>query len=171
MPDPTAAFQPHDHADCAAGALRAARSLCARRGLRLTELRRRVLEILLESHRALGAYEILARLGSEGRPAQPPVVYRALDFLTANGLAHRLERLNAWTACMAAAAAGEGETHPRAPVFLICRDCRRVAETVAPGLSGVLDARARALGFQPESRIVELLGRCPDCAAQTEARA
>ena len=167
MPDPTAAFQAHDHAGCSAGALRAARNLCARRGLRLTEPRQRVLEILLESHRALGAYEILARLGAEGRPAQPPVVYRALDFLTAHGLAHRIERLNAWTACMATAGSTGDTTHPCAPVFLICRDCRRVAETAAPGLSQVLDARARALGFRPESRIVELLGRCPDCAAQS----
>ncbi|RMD92342.1 MAG: transcriptional repressor, partial [Alphaproteobacteria bacterium] len=91
-----AAFAPHDHRACAAAALARAEARCRESGLRLTPLRRRVLEILLESHRPLGAYDILARLRADGRPAQPPVAYRALDFLVAHGLAHRLHSLNAF---------------------------------------------------------------------------
>ena len=91
------------------------------KGVRLTPVRRRVLEILLEEHRALGAYDVLQRLAAEGFGNQPPVAYRALDFLVEQGLAHRIRRLNAFTACM-----HPGEAH--APAFLICRACDAVAE-------------------------------------------
>ncbi len=47
----------------------------------MTPVRRRVLEILLEKHRAMGAYDVLDRLAAEGFGNQPPVAYRALDFL------------------------------------------------------------------------------------------
>lgn len=84
------AFERHDHGACADAAMARATDLAATRGLRLTPVRRRVLEILLERHRALGAYEVLERLAAEGLGKQPPVAYRALEFLVENGLAHRI---------------------------------------------------------------------------------
>lgn len=53
-------FPTHDHSNCIADALKAAEILCADRKLQFTPVRRRVLEILLQGHRALGAYGILA---------------------------------------------------------------------------------------------------------------
>ena len=91
---PLAAFDAHDHAQCAGGVMARVEALAAERGLRLTPVRRRTLEILLESHHALGAYEVLDRLVAEGFARQPPVVYRALDFLVDNGLAHRVRRIS-----------------------------------------------------------------------------
>ncbi|OIP83791.1 MAG: Fur family transcriptional regulator, partial [Rhodobacterales bacterium CG2_30_65_12] len=112
-PDPSHVFQPHDHAACTAEALARAEENCVAEGARLTPVRRRALEILLETHSAMGAYDVLERLAAEGFGHQPPVAYRALDFLVEHGLAHRIQRLNAFTAC----------THPgghsHAPVFLI----------------------------------------------------
>ena len=93
--DPTA----HDHAGCIARAMAHVDAHCAADGLQLTPVRRRVLEILLEQHRALGAYEILDRLRAEGLGSQPPVAYRALDFLMKAGFVHRIETLNAFVAC------------------------------------------------------------------------
>ena len=98
MAEPVA-FSRHDHNRCQRAALDAVQAVCDARGLRLTPVRRRVLEILLEGHSALGAYEVLRRLTGEGGAPQPPVAYRALDFLVANGFAHRIERLNAYVAC------------------------------------------------------------------------
>lgn len=85
------ACQPHDHSQCVSTALAEADALCARQGVRLTELRRRVLELVWQSHKPLGAYDILAVLSeTDGRRAAPPTVYRALDFLQENGLVHRI---------------------------------------------------------------------------------
>lgn len=150
------AFTPHDHRACARDALAHADATCRKRGQRLTESRRRVLEILLEEHRPLGAYELLDRLSTEGRTAQPPVAYRALDFLVANGLAHRLHSLNAFVACTA------GSTG-HSPLFLICEGCGQVAEADALPVGKAIEKAARASGFAAEVPIIEAQGTCAAC--------
>lgn len=153
-------FGKHDHGRCIARALAEAEARSAAEGLRLTPVRRRVLEILLEDHRAQGAYDILARLQAEGLGAQPPVAYRALDFLTKHGFAHRIERLNAYVACT------EGDD-PHDPIFMICRSCDAVAETGAGRTGRRLEETARAAGFAIERQVLEAEGLCPDCAGRT----
>ena len=147
-------FGRHDHRACVRDALGAAEAACAARGLQLTRLRRRTLEILLESHAAMGAYDVLARLDAEGLGSQPPVAYRALGFLVDHGFAHRLSRVPAFVAC-----ARPGSAH--APSFLICRGCRRVAEGLQP--AGALTPEASAEDFAIESTTVEAEGLCPAC--------
>lgn len=154
---PTLGFTKHEHGACIAGTMAQAERHCLDHGLRLTPSRRRVLEILLENHKALGAYEILDRLKQEGRAAQPPVAYRALDFLTKNGLVHKVERLNAYIAC-----AKPCETHY--PAFMICRVCESVAESTAMPSQGALGLAARDAGFHIEQTVVEALGVCPTCS-------
>ena len=149
-------FRRHDHDGCIAGALAVAEGRCASRKVRLTAVRRRVLEILLQEHRALGAYEILERLRTEGLGSQPPVAYRALDFLRAHGLVHRIERVNGFVACADPAA-------DHAPAFMICRGCAAVAECPRAADGAGLDQAARDAGFQIERAVVEAEGLCPAC--------
>ena len=150
-------FQTHDHNQCVSSAVAEAQVQCAERKLQLTPVRLRVLEILLSEHNALGAYDILAILailGAEGLGSQPPVAYRALDFLVANGFAHKIERLNAYVAC-----AHPGEAH--APAFMICRSCDAVAEASEPIENGPLEYAAVAAGFEIERTVLEVEGLCP----------
>lgn len=149
-------FARHDHAHCAGDVMVRAEAMAAQKRLRLTPVRRRVLEILLEEHRALGAYDVLQRLAEEGFGNQPPVAYRALEFLVEQGLAHRIRRLNAFAACM-----HPGEAH--APAFLICRSCNLVAEAEADSVRVALEDAADHLGFVIERSNVEALGLCPAC--------
>lgn len=157
MPD-APAFTPHDHGHCCDDALARAEAVVAGAGGRMTPVRRRVLEILLSEHRAFGAYEVLDRLAEDGFAKQPPVAYRALDFLVEHGLAHRIRRLNAFAAC-----AHPGTDH--APLFLICAGCNAVAEAPAGPVRAALDRAAEDLGFAVERANVEALGRCPACRA------
>jgi Fur family zinc uptake transcriptional regulator len=155
---PDLAFAAHDHAHCRADALARAEALIAARGVRLTPVRRRVLEILLEAHKAMGAYDVLNRLAAEGFGNQPPVAYRALEFLEDQGLAHRIRRLNAFAACM-----HPGEAH--APAFLICRVCDMVAEAPAAPVMAALAHAAGDSGFTIERANIEAVGLCPVCKA------
>ena len=161
MPDPhdhaPAAFVPHDHRACETRILDEAAGRLAELGGRLTPVRRRTLEILLESHRAMGAYEVLDRLAAEGFGRQPPVAYRALEFLVEHGLAHRLQRLNAFAACL-----HPGRDH--APAFLICRACEALAELPAAPVRAALSDLADATGFAVERVTIEAVGLCPLCA-------
>mgnify|MGYP005994060147 CR=1 FL=1 len=149
-------FTRHDHNCCIQNTVAVADAHCKQAGLQLTPIRKRVLEILLEEHRSLGAYEILDRLRQENLGSQPPVAYRALDFLVKNGFAHKIERLNAFVACTL-----PGETHT--PVFMICRKCDTVAESASELSKGQLGRTADDLGFAIERIIVEAEGLCPNC--------
>lgn len=155
-------FRDHDHDHCAASVLQRAEEQTRADGVRLTPVRRRALEILLESHRAMGAYEVLDRLAADGFGKQPPVAYRALDFLVEQGFAHRVQRLNAYAACLS-------PERDHAPVFLICRNCEQVAEADAPALRDSLRELTEAAEFAVERSTIEILGLCARCRAGTAA--
>lgn len=154
-------FEAHNHGVCVNDALATADARCAAEGVQFTPVRRRVLEILLEEHRALGAYDVLDRLREEGLGSQPPVAYRALDFLVKQGFAHRIERLNAFVACTH----GEAE---HVPAFLICSGCDAIAETVSPNTLGALDEVAKQAGFSVEQVVVEARGTCYSCQEKSD---
>ncbi len=159
MPDPVFAPKSHDHAACVAVALVRAEALCRSRGLRLTELRQAVLELVWDSHRPVGAYDLLEDLGKRRGRVAPPTVYRTLDFLVANGLVHRIESLNAFVGC----AAGPGEPHDSS--FLICTDCGRAAELDDPRIATAITETLQESGFRAQRRTIEVAGCCADCAA------
>lgn len=148
----------HDHAHCADRVVRHAEAVCRRRGVRLTAQRARVLEVLAQGHQPMGAYEIMDALAADGRRPAPITVYRALDFLVAHGLAHRIESRNAFIACMAA------ESGHDAAVFLICRHCGNVGETLPQGVQEAVDRAAAAQGFRPDFTVIEIDGLCRHCA-------
>lgn len=147
----------HDHAECIAQALQTAERVCRDRGARLTPLRRRVLELVWGSHRPVLAYDLLEMLRDERRRAAPPTVYRALDFLIAHGLVHRVESLNAFIGCSMAG-------HEHSGQLLICSQCRNVAELDDPEIQTLIAERARERGYEPSRQTVEVLGCCAQCA-------
>lgn len=156
-PSPTA-FAAHDHGRCAENAVATAERACAARGVRLTPVRRRVLELLWESHRPVSAYDLLDRLKAENLGSQPPSVYRALDFLIEQGFAHKLLKLNAYIGC----------THPEeahSPMFLICTGCAQVGELRGSAFSAALKEAAAQEAFQLTDAAIEIEGRCHSCAA------
>ena len=151
----------HDHDHCVTDALARAELVCSRSGGRLTEIRRRVLEIVWQNHRPVGAYDILQTLSGERGRVAPPTVYRALDFLVSHGLVHRIDRLNAFIGC-------PRPDEPHGAAFLLCRSCGEVAEIETDLLDKALSSIAGQTRFKVESRTVELAGLCGDCAAAVE---
>ncbi|MBT3395616.1 MAG: transcriptional repressor [Alphaproteobacteria bacterium] len=146
----------HDHGKCVAEALASAERVCEAQGARLTPQRRQVLELIWRSHVPVGAYEILDAMRDGGRRADPPTVYRALEFLAGLGLIHRISTRNAFIGC----------SHPmsehRAQV-LLCDGCGQATEieigTIAQGLTdGAAD-----LGFAIADQTVEASGLCRSC--------
>jgi Fur family zinc uptake transcriptional regulator len=135
----------------------AATVICEQAGQRLTPIRKRVLELVWTSHQPIGAYAILDRLREGGRRAAPPTVYRALDFLVARKLVHRVESRNAFVGCCR-----PGMSHPAQ--LLICRRCGAAAELDDADLSAAIGRSAKANGFTIEEPVVELLGVCQGCA-------
>ncbi|MGC6485305.1 MAG: Fur family transcriptional regulator [Candidatus Puniceispirillales bacterium] len=146
-----------DHQSCRQAALEAAEQHCAEAGLRLTELRRRVLALVWESHQPVKAYDLMAKLPRDGAsPAQPPTVYRALDFLRENGLIHRLDSINAYIGC----------SHPRHHedcYFLLCEGCGLAEECCTPTLAEAIRHVGRERNFSATTTTLEITGLCSDC--------
>ena len=155
-----ACSSPDHHVHDAAGFVSAVERACSERGLRLTEIRARVLGLVADAGKPIKAYDLLdkVREGEGAGAAAPPTVYRALDFLLANGFIHKLESVNAFVACH----------HPNAAQhsapFLICDGCHKAVELEDEHVVATLDAQARALGFSPQTQTLEVHGLCAECA-------
>jgi Fur family transcriptional regulator, zinc uptake regulator len=150
----------HDHAPCLAQSLSRAERTFIDQGLKMTPLRRRVLEEVAGSHDAVGAYDVLDALSRKtGTRVAPISVYRALDVLQSAGVIHRVESRNAFFACHADHGARQR------PVVLVCDDCRGVTEVVASAAFAPIDAVAAAHGFRTRHTVIEVAGACSTCAA------
>ena len=147
-----------------------AESLCARRGLRLTRVRRLVLDFLLKAKVPFKAYDILDALRHGAPKALTPAsIYRSLDYLLQEGLVHRVGTLNAYVACAETCEESCKERH--APVFmLVCPGCRKSRELNDPDLYQTIFSTMQRQGFMLQGDTVELTGICPRCAHE-DARA
>ncbi|HEX7948036.1 MAG TPA: transcriptional repressor [Phenylobacterium sp.] len=131
-------------------ALIAAEALCAARGEALNDPGRRVLKALLAAPSPLKAYDLTHALATGGRSAAPPTVYRALKFLIAMGLAHRIESQNAYVACRF-----PGEPHFAG--FHVCERCGAAQEF------RLADIPAPAGPRSADRLVFEVLGSCSAC--------
>ena len=135
-----------------------ATAICHERGVQMTAQRKGVLELLWASRGPTSAYELMEALKRrDSRAVTPPTVYRALDFLMAQGFVSKIESLNAYVPCV----------HPERDhdcLFFICRDCRTSVEFENPRIAALLAEDAAGFGFVVTRRTVEVEGRCARCA-------
>ena len=146
----------HNHGQCVKSGMETAADFCASRGARLTALRSRVLELVLQSHQPIGAYELLGLLRKERGNAQPPTVYRALNFLLDLGLVHRVKSLNAYISCCTPNTKHNAQ-------FLICSDCGTASEISDTRLDKAINTLAKEAQFSVVNRSIEVEGKCPNC--------
>jgi len=156
-------LEDHDHSHCVSQMLGAAEKLCKERGLRLTDQRKAVLEVLCSSHVPASAYDILDRLNRVRKEKNetmlaPISIYRALEFLMEHGIIHRIESRNAYVACTHCI-----DGHRDVIIFLLCDDCGRAAEFQSESLSGLIDTIAATAHFTPNAPVLEIRGICSDC--------
>lgn len=149
--------QTHEHRHEPSSYLREVSRACEARGLKLTPLRLRVLELIAREKKPVKAYDLLDRLRGEREGAAPPTVYRALDFLLEHGFIHRLASVNAYTSCHHPS---ERHTVP----FFICDVCAGATELCDERVATLLVDQARALGFTPEAQTLEVHGVCARCS-------
>ncbi len=147
----------HNHQRCIREAVSRAEAICEREGQRFTGLRRQVFKLVWANHEPVTAYDLLKELRREKGNAEPPTVYRALEFLQHLGLVHRIESLNAYIGC----------DHPdreHVSQFMICVHCNQAVEITDDGtMTSAILAKADELGFQVHSQTVEVAGTCRSC--------
>ncbi len=132
------------------------RQLLARQGVRLTQVRLSVLEVLGESARALRAPEILALVRSR-RQVNKVTIYRILEDFTGRGLLRRLSLEGAGfhyeLAC---------EHHPPHPHFQ-CRTCHEIQCLQPVALTRMWSELQGPVGNRAEQIEVRVAGICHKC--------
>ncbi len=149
---------PKHHVDDAHGFVAAVERACQERGLRLTPIRARVLELIGEAGKPVKAYDLLDQMKLENGSSAPPTVYRALDFLLEQRFIHRLASINAFVGC-------HHPNQPHSVPFLICDQCQSAIELEDERIPNLLDSQAKALGFSPRAQTLEVHGLCAACSA------
>jgi Fur family transcriptional regulator, zinc uptake regulator len=142
-----------------------ATDICTSSGGRLTEKRKKVLELLVTSNIPLSAYE-LADTYNKGSQATMPVmsVYRILDFLESEQLVHKLTSTNKYVACSHIACSHAHQV----PQFLICGKCQSVKEiAISQTIIHELDIQVREAGYQLLNSQLELQCICASCQTST----
>ncbi|NPT57032.1 Fur family transcriptional regulator [Paraburkholderia elongata] len=152
------------HGDSQEAALTLAEEYCRERGEKLTPIRRKVLELLLNSGRATKAYSLLDDMRQIHPGSAPPTVYRALDFLLSAGLVHRIESINAFTVC-------HDLTQCQHGILVVCQQCGNVTELHQPKLRQALVAQIEDAGYRLASDEIELKGLCSACQTAEAASA
>ncbi len=147
-------------------ALEAAANHCQNQGKRLTQQRQKILSLILSIDTPMTAYQLLDLLKTNDLPnAQPPTIYRALEFFSDSGLIHRIEANNTYIACDHIQC-----SHAHQPTqFLLCDQCGSVAETtLKPEQITAMEESAKQYGFLINDRSLELHGVCHDCQESTQ---
>jgi len=150
-------IQNHDHVRCIHKALNTAEQLCHNRGVRFTAIRRKVLELVWESHKPVKAYDLLDRIKPLEQAAKPATVYRALDFLIEQGLIHKVESLNSFIGCKCSERQHE-------LLLLICNRCHEVEERAALEVMEAESKEIQQAGFVVHRKAIEIHGLCAECA-------
>lgn len=151
-------MEEHDHDLCVTSVLERAEDICQAKGVRLTEQRRNVLAVLAQSHVPASAYDILDIMNRDGGRLAPVAIYRALDFLSQQGLIHRIESRNAYVACSHC-----GVGHGDVTVFLLCDECSKAGEFHSDALSGLVETISRTENFKAHAPVLEIRGTCQQC--------
>lgn len=150
-------FSTHDHKACINKAIHQAEQLCNDRGVQLTPIRHKILELIWESHQAVKAYDLLERIKPFNDSAKPATVYRALDFLIEQKLIHRVESMNAFIGCNHM----EGKHEL---LLLICENCNVIEERPAPEVMKSLFEELNQAGFNAHRKTIEIHGDCSRCS-------
>lgn len=135
-----------------------AETVCRARGARFTEQRRRVYELVVGAEAPVTAYELLAAMATDGNKPAPPTVYRALEFLQAHGLVHRLASQSRFVAC------DHPENDRHGGLFLVCSRCGKALEWSDAQVADSVTRAARRAGYRLDEDVLpEVEGVCPDC--------
>ena len=127
-------------------------------GLRRSDARERIVELLDAESCALSAVEIEDVLRTRGRPTGRATIYRVLDLLAEHELVERVA-VGAGLARFERALPG-GEHHHH---HLVCEQCGRLVAFDDPGLERAIHRVSQRIGARVEHHEVLLRGACEDC--------
>ena len=134
------------------------------RGLRMTEQRRTLVEVLECAEKHLDADEVFRRARERDPSIHRATIYRTLNLLKKMGLVDELDLMHV---------AGDRHYYEIRPsvfhIHLVCTRCGAVEEPGGPFWEELKAKVRRDTGFRPEAARMEMGGLCRDCQSPEDA--
>ncbi len=149
-------------------AAKQAKDICHKNGQNLTPIREAVLGILTNAAHPMSAYEILDKYREDHTSGtQPPTIYRALTFLEANSLIHRIASTRQFVICDHI---GEHCSDDMTQ-FFICDECGLVEESLlSNALRDEIQNQAKKIHFKVNRPSLEIHGVCAKCQIKNKSK-
>lgn len=136
----------------------AAQAALERAGEQWTGMRQSVFQALTGFEKPASAYDIAEEVSKrQGRRVAANSVYRILDLFVGANLVRRVESANAYVA----------NEHPDCLhdcIFLVCDACGQTTHLDDDSVASNVRSAASKAGSAPERPVIEVHGRCADCA-------
>lgn len=124
--------------------------------VRITPLRQDILSILAHCKKPIGAYDILGKLRQKRPNAEPPTVYRVLDFLVEAKLIHRVEKQNAYVCC-------SHHKNIHKTILFLCNKCHNTFEFEDETISDAISRFSKRQSIKIDDALIEMKGLCKNC--------
>jgi len=139
--------------------------LLEKKGIMPTPLRQDILSLLIESHTPLGAYDLLNKLKKKRPNAEPPTVYRVLDFFIEKKIIHRIDTHNTYVCC-----AHLDDLHTsHQTILLVCNRCSKSFEYKDQLIFNSLSSFAKKNKLCLDDDLIKLNGFCSRCSSNEKA--
>jgi Fur family transcriptional regulator, zinc uptake regulator len=146
----------NNHDKCVSDIYSSINKICNETNLELTQLRKAILKILLETHVPIKAYDIVDKLKTDVRSIKPISVYRILDLFLKHKIVHKIHSLNSYIIC-----SHPGMGHDCS--FMICQKCNNIKELCKDEIFEKLVKTTDSHNFHIKDVVLELLGLCSNC--------
>jgi Fur family zinc uptake transcriptional regulator len=128
--------------------------------LKITDLRKDILDIILSAKKPLSAYDVLDQLKTKRTNAKPPTVYRVIDYFVEKKIIHRVETTNKYVGCTQL---DNFKTKYHGILFL-CQQCGNSFELVDDEFLAALKHFSKKHKFSVNESLVEVKGVCEKCS-------
>lgn len=136
-------------------------------GLRITEPRQRIIQLLGQTTRPVSAYDIKDLLDADTSHKKADVVsiYRVLECLEANHLVHRLLSSGKVVRCQLSQEEEQctREGHYHCHHVLVCQQCHEVSEVHCVGVEAMIKTLEDDTQFNINHHFLEFTGVCMSC--------
>lgn len=127
--------------------------------VRITPLRKDILEIISKSNNPISAYAILGLLKKSRPSSEPPTVYRVIAYFLEKKVIHKIDSENTYIMC-----AHLGDvTKKNHGVILTCLKCASSEEVYEESFFHALELMTKHKQFKIDCSIIQVKGICADC--------
>jgi len=127
--------------------------------LKLTSLRKDVLEIFMAAEKPISAYDVLSELKKIRANAEPPTAYRVIDYFVEKNIIHRIDAENKYVFCTQI----DGHKKHCHGIIFICKKCLASNEIIDQSSAQFFEQLASKFGYVIDGAPVEVKGLCQSC--------